>query len=103
MKALNVNKLKTIAELDEVVIESLEQALYRMTVVYEGETFYVTEGDKSFTRRNLLQMQEVLVGKKINAMYLEQASSYDEMIGMDTQSGTNRMRVPIGMPEHLLH
>jgi len=83
--------------LEQVIIESLEQALYRLEVVIGGQLYYVNESKgKSLTRRSIVEMQSLLTPYTIHKMYLRHLSPYDEMIGHDVSKGTNELLVPLG-------
>jgi hypothetical protein len=83
--------------LDKVVIESLEQALYRVEVEAGGNSYYVIESPgKSLTRRSILEIQALLTPFTIRGMFLRQTSAYDEMVGLDDFQGDNELLVPLG-------
>ncbi|MGH1441345.1 MAG: DUF6482 family protein [Cellvibrionaceae bacterium] len=83
--------------LEQVIIESLEQALYRLEVVIGGQIYYVNEQKgKSLTRRSIVEIQSLLTPYSIHKMYLRHSSPYDEMIGHDVNFGSNELLVPLG-------
>lgn len=98
---ISVAELQGLAELDEAVIESLEQMLYRLLVKHRGQWFYVASEGKSLVARNLADLQRLLLGKQVPNLWLKHASAYDEMIGLAAESGTNTLLVPLGMPTGL--
>lgn len=115
MKDLRVKKPLPLTELhqfdclDKVIIESVEQTLYRLLVEAEGICYYVIESPgKSLTRRSILEIQELLSPYIIKGLFLSHSSPYDEMIGMDVNHDSNELLVPIGnyynsLPEGTLH
>ncbi|MGH1486616.1 MAG: DUF6482 family protein [Cellvibrionaceae bacterium] len=83
--------------LDKVIIESLEQALYRVEIEVEGNVYYVIEArGKSLTRRSILEIQALLTPYTIGKMFLRQTSAYDEMIGLESTDDSNELLVPLG-------
>jgi hypothetical protein len=83
--------------LDVVIVESLEQALYRLEVEVDGTLYYVIERPgKSLTRRSILEIQALLTPFTIKALYLRHSSPYDEMIGLEVNTESNTLLVPLG-------
>lgn len=102
-KAITLQALKHLSAIDEAVIESLDQMLYRLIVKVDGEWLYVTKNKKSLLSRKIFDLQKLLVGKDVGAVSLLHRSAYDEMIGLDTEVGQNTLTVPLGIPIQLLH
>ena len=83
--------------IDKVIIESLEQALYRLVVEINQQQYYILETpEKSLIRRSLLEIQQLLVPFHVKQMYLSHTSPYDEMIGHEISGNSNELLVPIG-------
>lgn len=83
--------------LDKVIIESLEQALYRLVIELDQQQYYILEKPgKSLTRRSLLEIQELLIPFQVAKMFLSHQSPYDEMIGHEVNGHSNELLVPIG-------
>ncbi len=83
-------------QIQRLVINSLEQALYQAIVVIDGEEYPVWENPKrTVTTRNLVQMRERFANLEVPEMVLRQESSYDEMIGLQHNSASNRLEVPL--------
>lgn len=96
-RAILLSDLAKFDYLEKVIIESLEQALYRLEVVLGGHIYYVNEKPgKSLTRRSIVEIQSLLTPYKIQQMYLRHLSPYDEMIGHEVSSGSNELLVPLG-------
>jgi len=96
-RAILLSDLSKFDYLEKVIIESLEQALYRLEVVLGGHVYYVTEkAGKSLTRRSIVEIQSLLTPYKIHEMHLRHLSPYDEMIGHDINTDSNELLVPLG-------
>lgn len=82
--------------IQKLIITSLEQALYQAIVVVNGEEHIVWKDDeKTLTTRNLTQMRELFESFELSDIVLRQESAYDEMIGISTEQGKNRLEVPL--------
>lgn len=83
--------------IDKVILESLEQALYRVVIEVGGQQYYVLESPrKSLVRRSVVALQKILKPYTILNMYLSHKSPYDEMIGHEVNPNSNELLVPIG-------
>ncbi|MGS2718788.1 DUF6482 family protein [Eionea flava] len=83
--------------IDKVILESLEQALYRVVIEVDVQQYYVLEAPKkSLVRRSVVAIQKILKPYTIINMYLSHKSPYDEMIGQELNSNSNELLVPIG-------
>ncbi len=84
-------------KIQKLVINSLEQALYSAAVVIDGKEYVVWENEKkALTSRNLTQLRGLFEPLDIPEAFLRHESPYDEMIGMPSSQGSNRMEVPLG-------
>ncbi len=83
--------------IDNVIIESLAQALYRVVIEIDGEQYYILEKpSKALARHSVVAIQENFTPFMVRQMYLQHNSPYDEMIGLEVNSGGNTLLVPIG-------
>jgi len=103
-----LENVKDFAVIDKAIIESLEQALYRLVIEVEGQQYFVLEDkDKILIRRNILSIQELLMPFTVHQMFLFHHSPYDEMIGQEVSEGSNEMLIPLGnyfrQVERVLH
>jgi hypothetical protein len=109
IKPLLFKELLEFDRIDKVIIESLEQALYRVEVEIKGQVYYVLESPgKILSRRSILQIQEILMQFTIGRIFLRHVSPYDEMIGLEENAQSNQLLIPIGnffedMPENSIH
>ncbi|MFT6390308.1 MAG: hypothetical protein ACJAUP_003710 [Cellvibrionaceae bacterium] len=96
-RVILLSDLSKFDYLEKAIVESLEQALYRLEVVLGGHVYHVNEKPgKTLTRRSIVEIQSLLTPYKIHQMYLRHLSSYDEMIGHDINTGSNELLVPLG-------
>ena len=92
-----LEQLSQLTVIDKVIVESLEQALYRLVIEIQGQQYYVMEtAAKSLTRRSIVDIQSVLSNFTIAEMFLRHQSPYDEMIGHEVSGGHNELLVPLG-------
>lgn len=83
--------------IDKMIIESLEQALYRVVIEIKGQQYYVLESEgKSLTRHSVVAIQEQFKACIIKQIFLQHSSPYDEMIGLEVNATGNTLLVPIG-------
>ena len=96
-KPILLEQLPPLVVIDKVIVESLEQALYRLVIELQGQQYYVMEtATKSLTRRSIIDIQSVLSNFTIAEMFLRHQSPYDEMIGHEVSVGHNELLVPLG-------
>lgn len=85
------------ANVEKIIIESLDQSLYRAEVVIEGQAYYLLEAPgKLLSKRNILELQACLAMLVGVPHYLRQHSAYDEMIGQAEKITDNQLLVPLG-------
>lgn len=90
-------ELSLLGVIDKAIIESLEQALYRLEIEAGGQVYYVNEAvGKPLSRRSIIELQSLLTAYTIRKMYLRHTSPYDEMIGHEVNSSGNELLVPLG-------
>ena len=81
-----------------VVVHSLDQALYQVTVIIDGREHLLTENDgTTFRRHSLSEVREVLQLLPVESVSLRQTSAYDEMIGQPPRAGDNALEVPLSL------
>lgn len=81
-----------------VIIWSLEQALYQVTVDMNGEEKLLTENDGSTFRRNgLSAVRRDIAHLPLASLVLRHQSAYDEMVGQPAREGSNRMDLPLSL------
>jgi len=97
IKPMSITVLNTYKHLDRVIVESLEQALYRVTLEVDGQRYYLTEASgKNLTKRNKLEIIALFKSIAIDGLYLKHDSPYDEMIGLNEAVHDNELLVPLG-------
>ena len=84
-----------------MVIHSLDQALYQVTLVIdEREHLLVENNGKTFRRHSLQQVREALQTLPVASLVLRQQSAYDEMIGQPVREGSNVLEVPLSLEQY---
>ena len=105
--SLTLNDFSRLPERAHVVIHSLQQALYQVTVLVEGrEHLLVEPSGRAFRRYNLQQVREVLQTLPVASITLRQQSAYDEMIGQPAKVSPNTLEVSLSLdtyPDPVIH
>lgn len=92
-----LKSLNNYERLDRVIVESLEQALYRVTIEVDGQRYFLTDAPgKSLTRRSKLEILVLFKSIVVDGLYLKHTSPYDEMIGLQEGDYDNELLVPLG-------
>ena len=93
--------LEALSRLDRpvpVIIHSLDQALYQVTVSIDGDIYLLTEGSGSILRRHSLQqVRELLREMPVESIKLRHQSAYDEMIGQPVRTEDNTLEVSLSL------
>jgi len=94
---LRVSQLHSLSLIDKVVIHSIDQSLYQLSVSIDGVEYYVADNKGKLLRAfNIVDLQKQCRGLNYAEMVLRHQSAYDEMIGHDdTQPGANTLEVPL--------
>jgi hypothetical protein len=96
-KPLLLSDIGQFASIDKIIIDSLEQALYRVEVIVGDDVFYLLEKPgKNLTRRSVVAIQKLFIGCPVKEMFLRHSSPYDEMIGLGEGERNNELLVPVG-------
>lgn len=97
IKPMYLKELNTCYRLDRVIVESLEQALYRVTMELNGQRYFlVDDTGKNLTKRSKLEILVLFKSIAIDELYLKHDSPYDEMIGLQEGDHDNELLVPLG-------
>jgi len=81
-----------------VIVHSLDQALYQITVLLDGTDYLLTENDgRTFRRHSLTEVREALQEIPIDTLTLRQTSAYDEMIGQPSRDCDNALELPLSL------
>jgi hypothetical protein len=84
-----------------VIIHSLDQALYQVTLVIDEREHLLVENDRSPFRRHSLQaVREALQTLPMASVVLRQQSAYDEMIGQPPREGSNVLEVSLSLEQY---
>jgi len=96
-KPLLLSDIDHSTVINKVIVESLEQALYRVVIQIDDTQYYILEKPgKSLTRHSVVAVQECFKPFVVRQMYLQHSSPYDEMIGLAVNPTGNTLLVPIG-------
>ena len=81
-----------------VVIHSLEQALYQITVTIDDSTYLLVENNGTTFRSHRLQRaREALQTMPVASIVLRQQSAYDEMVGQPVKQQDNSLEVSLAV------
>ena len=81
-----------------VIIHSLDQALYQVTVEKGGREYLLVENNqRTFRRHSLNEVREALRNMPIASLVLRQRSAYDEMIGQVPREAVNTLEIPLSL------
>lgn len=97
---ISVREFAGLGEKVPVIVHSLDQALYQVTVLIDGAERLLVDGKGRPLRSHSLQrVREMLRRLPVASLVLRQQSAYDEMIGQPLREGENTLEVPLGLPE----
>lgn len=79
---MKLSKLEKYFEVEKIVFNSLELALYNVSAVVEGQEYIITD-DKGerLKHHNLVHLQKLVRKVKAKKQVVRQTSAYDEMVG----------------------
>lgn len=93
---MKLSKLEKYFEVEKLVFNSLDLALYNVSAVVEGQEYMITdERGERIKPHNLLALQQRFQNVKAKKQVVRQSSAYDEMIGGPVK-GSNEMEVSLG-------
>ena len=92
-----LKEVKKYQPLQKVIIHSVDQALYQVSVMINNVEYYVKKNQNDFLRaHNPLQIQREFANVAYLEMVIRHSSPYDEMVGQPNKSGNNTLEVPFG-------
>lgn len=98
---LTFNAFAQLEEPARVVIHSLEQALYQVSVEVGGKTHLLAENSgKIFRCHSLQQAREALQTLPVASLTLRHESAYDEMVGQPVREADNALEVPLSLEDY---
>lgn len=96
MNHISMASLRQVLEIEKVIVHSLDQVLYQVSVILSGQEYYVVDKKSKLIRsHSILSIQALFDGLNYKAMVLRQQSAYDEMVGQPPK-GDNTLEVPLG-------
>lgn len=91
-----LHQLSQMAEIDKLIVRSLERRLYQASIcILEQEHCLWESEHQPYRSQSLTEMQKFLSQFPAKELVLRHECPYDEMIGMDTVAGQNRLEVPL--------
>lgn len=98
---ISFQEVAALEEPVEMIVYSLDQALYQVMVVVAGSECLLTENSgKTFRRHALSQVREALQVLPLAKLTLRQQSAYDEMIGQPARQTDNTLEVPLSLAQY---
>lgn len=95
---ISIEALRSSTEPLVLVIHSLEQALYQVTVDVDGEEALLIDDDgRIFRRHSLNAARDALQGVPLGQLTLRHSSAYDEMIGQPARQESNALEVSLAL------
>ncbi len=95
---ISINDLRQSSEPFVMVIHSLEQALYQVTVIVDGEEALLIDEDGGIFRRHSLNAaRDALQDVPLRQLTLRHSSAYDEMIGQPVRQESNALEVSLAL------
>ena len=93
---ITIEQLTAYSPVEKIVLHSYEGGLYNATTEINNVTYYIShDGKHPLNSRSIAELQTKLDGVLYENMVLTQESAYDEMIGLSTEYGQNRLEIPI--------
>ncbi len=94
---MTIKQIKALSIIDRVVIHSLDQSLYQVSIEVDGEQHYlVDEKNKPVKSSNKLDLQAIFERLNVREMILRHESAYDEMVGQPIREQKNTLEVRLG-------
>lgn len=95
---LHVADLASYPSLSKVIVHSVDQMLYIITVVIDGQEHLLHSDDGCpFRTTRLSEIHAVLARANAEETVLRQQSPYDEMIGQPPPEGDNTLEIPFAV------
>lgn len=105
MKITEKELKRRTADVERIVIESVDLSLYLARAVIDGQELMIADANGKFVKtHNLLAMKRRLKALVTCEFFLRQQSAYDEMVGHSYAANANTMEIPMGsepLPEWL--
>ena len=93
---MSLSKLEKYFVVDKLIYHSLEQSLYQISAIIDGQEYFITDQNGTLLRSfKLHEMQKKMVKVESKASVLRHVSAYDEMIGGPEKHSCNALEVPL--------
>lgn len=92
---LRISDLASYPSLKKVIVHSVDQMLYIITVVIDDHEHLLYKNDgRPFRTSRMSEIHQALAQANAEETVLRQQSPYDEMIGHPPKAGENTLEVP---------
>lgn len=92
---ITLKELAKLQPVDKVIIQSLDLALYSLSVEHNGQRHALVDNQGQMLKlHNLMTARELLSQYAIKEMVMQHSSAYDEMVGQPVGNG-NLLEVQI--------
>ena len=93
---MSLSKLQKYFVVDKLIYHSLEQSLYQISAIIDGQEYFITSENGTLMRSfKLHELQKKMVKVQVKATVLRHVSAYDEMIGGPAKLACNALEVPL--------
>ena len=95
---MSLSKLEKCFVVDKLIYHSLEQSLYQISAIIDGQEYFITDQNGTLLRSfKLHEMQKKMVKVESKASVLRHVSAYDEMIGGPEKIACNALEVTLSL------
>tara|TARA_A100001015_G_C14389553_1_gene481168 strand:+ start:81 stop:398 length:318 start_codon:yes stop_codon:yes gene_type:complete len=95
---MSLSKLEKYFVVDKLIYHSLEQSLYQISAIIDGQEYFITDQNGTLLRSfKLHEMQKKMVKVESKASVLRHVSAYDEMIGGPEKIACNALEVTLSL------
>lgn len=92
---LRIADLASYTSLEKVIVHSVDQMLYIITIVIDGQEHLLYKNDgRPFRTGRMSEIHQALARANAEETVLRHDSPYDEMIGHPPKEGANTLEVP---------
>ena len=93
---MTISEIRQLQPIDKLTLHSLESMLYQVSVESRGVSCWVAdEQGQPYRTHSLSEMKDNLSHLQIRQVILQHDSSYDEMIGLDSEVDSSPLEVEL--------
>ncbi|WP_421870217.1 DUF6482 family protein [Motiliproteus sp.] len=93
---LHLSDLQQMQPISKVVIHSLEQMSYQVSVTKDEQENLLYSGDAPYCSRSLTEIRELMESLQVDQYVLRHDSTYEEMIGLPDDAAETALEIPLG-------